>query len=690
MSRQAIAAPRAQAPTPVQAGVLQRKCACGQHAVGGECAECRKKRQPLHRRQGNLAEPVSVPQAVHEVLRSPGQPLEPAARAFLEPRFGHDFSGVRVHSDAAAAASARAVNALAYTVGHDVVFGRGLYQPGTMPGRRLLAHELAHVVQQRAATYPAAGLTVADGSWEQEAERAAGAVMMGQAARVTQRVSAPQLARQQIHRDSAALRGEGREVQVDRVVTSGRCRQAPDPRTQVTPEITITRAAIEISYCRGRTRAEAAGSLDYSDVVRRALGAVPSVLSGDPQAFQDLQQSLRQAEPRAEIRLQLQVGDLRGELSGSGRASVEGGAAGELGLGVSGPVGGVELGGRVTVSGGTQEETRVGGTISVSGRPDRDPGCFRCVCSDPVVTFQCTERQDRSEPVPPPQRQIVYVPLFFEYADAIPRQGWEQTYQEMIDLALRHIRDGYTIGRIEGRTSPEGELQRQRVPGFEGNVSLAQRRALAARQDLEAALDREIARESGRSLLLMRGGEPAVLRHLRAARGAGYRVEGHAPEGGPHTAELFGSTGRGEVARRDLPAHLRRELQRPAADRPDPLAVEHVIGEGLPAGVRAEVEADVEAFRAGSPGGRRATERQDLERIYRPFRRALIVLNPPSAEPPRLPTPEELSRIAARVVGTPIPCQPEHRRLFDGRPIPEAWLLEGNCRSAAAGPESGR
>ncbi|MGB9632210.1 MAG: DUF4157 domain-containing protein [Chloroflexaceae bacterium] len=89
-----------------------------------------------------------MPPIVHEVLRSPGQPLDAETRAFMEPRFGHDFSRVRVHTDARAAESARAVNALAYTVGRDVVFGAGQYAPGASAGRRLLAHELAHVVQQ--------------------------------------------------------------------------------------------------------------------------------------------------------------------------------------------------------------------------------------------------------------------------------------------------------------------------------------------------------------------------------------------------------------------------------------------------------------------------------------------------------------------------------------------------------------
>lgn len=85
---------------------------------------------------------------VHEVLRSAGTPLDAATRGRLEPRFGYDFSRVRIHTDARAAHSAAAVGAEAYTVGRDVVFGRGAYSPGTASGQALLAHELAHVVQQ--------------------------------------------------------------------------------------------------------------------------------------------------------------------------------------------------------------------------------------------------------------------------------------------------------------------------------------------------------------------------------------------------------------------------------------------------------------------------------------------------------------------------------------------------------------
>ena len=93
----------------------------------------------------------SAPSNAAEVLRSPGRPLDPATRAFMEPRFGHDFSRVRVHTDAQAAESARSADALAYTVGQNVVFSAGRYSPRSIAGRALLAHELAHTIQQNTA-----------------------------------------------------------------------------------------------------------------------------------------------------------------------------------------------------------------------------------------------------------------------------------------------------------------------------------------------------------------------------------------------------------------------------------------------------------------------------------------------------------------------------------------------------------
>jgi Domain of unknown function (DUF4157) len=179
-----------------QGGILQRKCACGNTAgSSGTCAECQKKGEialpgtiqtkltisqpgdkyeqeadriadqvsatPTHfavidaspriqrfTAQTTRWEDMAAPASVDRVLSSPGSPLEPSLQQDMEQRFGHDFSRVRVHTDAEAGRSAREVNANAYTVGQNIVFGASRYAPGSVSGRRLLAHELTHVIQQ--------------------------------------------------------------------------------------------------------------------------------------------------------------------------------------------------------------------------------------------------------------------------------------------------------------------------------------------------------------------------------------------------------------------------------------------------------------------------------------------------------------------------------------------------------------
>jgi len=109
----------------------------------------------VQRRAASAHRGLVVPEIVDKVLRSPGQALDASTRALMETRFGHDFSRVRIHTDAQAADSARAVNAHAYTVGEEVVFAAGRFAAGSRPGQRLLAHELAHVVQQRGSSFTA-------------------------------------------------------------------------------------------------------------------------------------------------------------------------------------------------------------------------------------------------------------------------------------------------------------------------------------------------------------------------------------------------------------------------------------------------------------------------------------------------------------------------------------------------------
>lgn len=166
-------AAKARTVTRVSGALLQRKCACGGSTeMEGDCEECKKKK--LQRKAAGNG-PAIAPPIVHEVLRSPGQPLDTATRSFFEPRFGHDFSKVRVHADSRAGESAHAVQAQAYTVGHNLVFGDGRFAPETKSGQRLLAHELTHVVQQSQSATSGVQrkleVGLADDALEHEAER---------------------------------------------------------------------------------------------------------------------------------------------------------------------------------------------------------------------------------------------------------------------------------------------------------------------------------------------------------------------------------------------------------------------------------------------------------------------------------------------------------------------------------------
>lgn len=140
---------------------IQRLCPDCEQQVQRQPVEEEEEEEMVHRKtispsspagqQGQETTQSPIPSIVHEVLHFPGEPLDSNTRTFMESRFGHGFSQVRVHTDAKAAESARDVNAHAYTVGHNVVFGGGRFEPETYVGKHLIAHELTHVIQQSSA-----------------------------------------------------------------------------------------------------------------------------------------------------------------------------------------------------------------------------------------------------------------------------------------------------------------------------------------------------------------------------------------------------------------------------------------------------------------------------------------------------------------------------------------------------------
>lgn len=113
-----------------------------------KCPHCEEEEKKLHRKESANSLTPDISPAVEQTLQSIGQPIDTSTRSFMEQRFGFDFSNVQIHNGALAHQSSKEINALAYTRGNHVVFGSGQYQPGTETGKRLLAHELTHVVQQ--------------------------------------------------------------------------------------------------------------------------------------------------------------------------------------------------------------------------------------------------------------------------------------------------------------------------------------------------------------------------------------------------------------------------------------------------------------------------------------------------------------------------------------------------------------
>ncbi len=178
---------------PARSILLQRKCACGTLGGSGECQSCKKEEEEKSKTQksqtmqrsarGHAPSAPVAPPAVNRVLNSPGQGLDSSTRSFMEGRFGRDFSAVRVHTGHEADVSAQSVNAHAYTVGQDIVFSHGKYDPKSAGGRQLLAHELAHTVQQNGLQRSTDGIPVNESheyhQLEREADSVANAVMSG-------------------------------------------------------------------------------------------------------------------------------------------------------------------------------------------------------------------------------------------------------------------------------------------------------------------------------------------------------------------------------------------------------------------------------------------------------------------------------------------------------------------------------
>lgn len=503
--------------------LLQRKCACGTHTPdGGECEECAGKR--LQRKSTAHAGAPGIPPLVHDVLGRAGAPLPAPLARGMGRHFGHDFSGVRIHHDSLADSSARAVHAHAYTVGSHVVFADGQFAPQTSSGQRLLAHELAHVVQQRRLSALPSGIGEAGSALEREADRAADQVMTGgaptlgtapQALLLRQSADEPGVQRGQCHgtdlsphitqlpgdlpRAAATVsRVESVSANEKRVVLSSgqrylvtrtpwtRSGDGTAPRVSASADADRDQVWVDVQWCTGA-----------SDGSIRVAANVPE------QATQLLLNAIRSGGDVSAAWAQASITpSVTGEFH-SGRWSFEAGAQTTVGSGgdVQDVQGHAQVsrdvpGGRVTggVAAGSQQVGGdplggVQGNVFVrfewGAEPHRTPACDRH-WSRSGFTYGCVEERDtppRSAPgVQDVSREQEHrYNLFFNYAVADfddARNG-----DALAGLAT-DLQAGYQVAGIDAWASPEGPMEPTRR--FMGNQALSEARAEAARRRIAA------------------------------------------------------------------------------------------------------------------------------------------------------------------------------------------------------------
>lgn len=473
---------------------IQRACDCDRRAQGGGCEQCRKKRVQRHGEGGAAGADSSAARAgVDAALASAGQPLQPAAREHLEQRFGRDFAHVRVHADSAAAASARSLGAQAYATGEHLVFGAGRYAPHTRGGLWLLAHELAHTVQQRlggsaqAQAFDEAGVAAHEDPGETAADRAADAVLSGGAmpalapaagglqCRKVTKVDTVDDAEKLVHLDTG-IRWRVRRTSEFEI------RERMVNWADFSPGADRERLWLQLEWCADKNRGSVRLSADVPDQVAKAL--IGAVTQG-----KDVKQILKDAriKPRLEVKM-LQSGDFSLSATGDVTLDMNGRPTGFSG-GAQLSTGPFDFGVKVEPGKGPDDKPQgVQGTINVTitpGRKTKQEDCRREKRSVVEIPhFSCeTERDipahDVTEKVPVTDRESRW--LYFDYAKATIDRS--RSAKELTTLKA-NLADGFQVANIAGWTSPEGPMDAG--PGFIGNIALAQARAEAAARQVQA------------------------------------------------------------------------------------------------------------------------------------------------------------------------------------------------------------
>ena len=595
---------------------LQRKCAA--------CEEEEK----LQRKESESAAP-NISSAVEQTLQSTGNAMDQSTRSFMENRFEYDFSNVQIHNDALAHQSSNDINALAYTHNNHIVFGAGQYNPESDSGKRLLAHELTHVVQQ------------------------------------TNTIQQSSLISRTTNETKSFTESDGSEVTVVRITNPGHCVLVPKTQTKTSGDINSKNAFVQFDFCRGGYGGQARGQINYGDAIDKASKAAQDFFTSigrgqDPrQAFDALKDEINKVAPNAEVQFSFKSKDVRVNVSGTGEASKGSGVSGEATGKVEVDVGPVTVGAEGKVSGGSGEQTdyQVLITIKTADNGPEPADCRVCNCTEPDITYSCTKKPPAGKKPPGGgSPQPVTIPLFFEYKYAFPRKGWEDEYHSMLKKAADLIEQGYTIEKIEGNTSPEGPTGHVKGSDFEGNTELADKRATKAWEDLQAEIKKEM-------MYAMRS-----VKQLKAALDSNPSVHG--------AGEILGSTGTGEVKNEDLYKHIKQAAADSKKEGRDIFTEAHVLGADLPEEVSKENQQLLDEFTSGKRGKQKLTQSEQLESLYKTLRRALIFLKPPQKE---FHARQEGEEAAKKAEGESIDCTEAHKKLLNDAIPVSSKLFEGEC-----------
>ncbi|MGN6268103.1 MAG: eCIS core domain-containing protein [Ginsengibacter sp.] len=692
---------------------IQKKCTA--------CEEEEAQRKPLasfiQKKQSSANNSVIASDNVSNQIQSTknrGAAMHETTKSFMESRFGTDFSNVKIHTGNYALQLSKELNAQAFTVGNDIYFNEGKYQPESFAGKHLLAHELTHTIQQGAS-----GLNNSIQSKQNFIQR--------------KEDTKP------IISESKEGTFDGKKIKVERIITPGECKITKNSSSSATGGFKNDKVFFEAKGCKNNVTGEAYGDLDFKDFVDGAnnfIKAVPSLASGNvsDNFSKEIDKDFKDANLKASLRLVLRIGHVRVETKGTGSAnldkSYEAGVTGfiryangkfniELGGGFDktwsqlkdtdeatvhlytdiGPVI-IRVDAKHT-NAGTTVEGKIGDadisknhgigvtysdengdkkvifnfsfTLPERISTENAPECVFCDCEKPDIKFVCSDMTPDKPGEPPKKLERKYIPLFYNYATTDPRDDAEipaSEYDKTIRMIIQAIEDGYSIDHIEGYTSPEGPLGHRRGK-FEGNEQLSANRATTAAIKIKLAIAKQL--ELGVYSLNISDNDK-IKANLTAANNKGITVVGK--------NEMYGADATStDITENKLFSHLSKELKAPAADEQDILERDRVKGQTLPEDLRGAAEKDVSSFRTGKENDKRLTQEQRLQKLYPWLRRALVIMEPPAPvidfDVTKLPY-----NIIKEIIGTPVTCTDEHLKLFADTPLlPNEKLVIDNCSS---------